>query len=495
MSWPSAVEPAPALLVLPPGDVDLGEAEAAIEFWEFYSGKKADATQELVVQVMMAVRPDGLWAALETGREMPRQNGKGDEIEIVEFWGITQRAERILHTVHEAVLLTTEAQERMVSLFRHRDLQPRLKQVWTGVGQQKITVSDSPDPDGGRGGTIWYRTRTKGGARGVDKADRVVVDEAQHVTAEQLRALTATQTVADNPQLNSLGTAALPEESHWWWEVRKRALGDDPGMFGYVGHTAERVYLDEDDRVVQEPVENVDDPVMWRAVNPALHAGRGRGMDFFENAFRSLGPAGFAQEHLCVWAPYPGQDGGFLPVDIWRKLAVPPEESAKAQCYGVSVGPDGVSSSIASAGRISADVLYFDNIRTEAGTDWLVDAVVDLWERKKVPFRLNPGSVEGAFVRELEDRGVDVVEVVSRDYQQACGEVLDRIKNRTVRHLGQPELNRAVSAAQRREVGKEGGWVWADPLSGVDLSPLKAATLALSGVAAPKDRSAIKNVF
>jgi hypothetical protein len=54
------------------------------------------------------------------------------------------------------------------------------------------------------------------------------------------------------------------------------------------------------------------------------------------------------------------------------------------------------------------------------------------------------------------------------------------MKNGTIRHLGQSHLDRAIRAVQRRDVGKEGGWVWAE--SQIDLSPLKAATLALSGV-------------
>jgi hypothetical protein len=54
------------------------------------------------------------------------------------------------------------------------------------------------------------------------------------------------------------------------------------------------------------------------------------------------------------------------------------------------------------------------------------------------------------------------------------------MKNGTIRHLGQTDLDRAVRAAQRRDVGKEGGWVWAE--SQIDLSTLKAATLALTGV-------------
>ncbi|MCP5157744.1 MAG: hypothetical protein H6983_26465 [Ectothiorhodospiraceae bacterium] len=59
------------------------------------------------------------------------------------------------------------------------------------------------------GGTIWYRTRTGGGGRGVDDIDRLVVDEAQHATDEQLAAVSPTLLANPNSQLNALGTAGL----------------------------------------------------------------------------------------------------------------------------------------------------------------------------------------------------------------------------------------------------------------------------------------------
>ena len=105
-SWPS-VDVAPKILVLPPAAADLGEAEAACELWEHYSGKTLDDDQRIAVYVMMALGPDGRWAASTTGREKARQNGKGDETEVVELWGLVQRAEVILHTVHDAALLAT----------------------------------------------------------------------------------------------------------------------------------------------------------------------------------------------------------------------------------------------------------------------------------------------------------------------------------------------------------------------------------------------------
>ena len=119
ISWSLDVEPAPRILVLPPGAASLDEAHAAIELWEHYSGKTLDPTQRLVVEVMMAEGSSDRWAAATTGREMPRQYGKGDEIEVPELWGLVQRSEAILHTVHDAVLLASQAQQRMLHMLDH----------------------------------------------------------------------------------------------------------------------------------------------------------------------------------------------------------------------------------------------------------------------------------------------------------------------------------------------------------------------------------------
>jgi hypothetical protein len=130
INWRRDALPSPAILVLPRAAVSLDEAHAAIELWEFYKRRRLDESQRLVVEVMMATGPGGLWAAPTTGREMPRQNGKGDEIEVPELWGLVQRSERILHTVHDAVLLATETQSRMLSVLEgHPDLKRLIGRV------------------------------------------------------------------------------------------------------------------------------------------------------------------------------------------------------------------------------------------------------------------------------------------------------------------------------------------------------------------------------
>jgi hypothetical protein len=50
-----------------------------------------------------------------------------------------------------------------------------------------------------------------------------------------------------------------------------------------------------------------------------------------------------------------------------------------------------------------------------------------------------------------------------------------------VRHLGQPELDRAIAGARKLESRQNGTFVWVRVGSTVNISPLYAATLAVHG--------------
>jgi hypothetical protein len=102
-----------------------------------------------------------------------------------------------------------------------------------------------------------------------------------------------------------------------------------------------------------------------------------------------------------------------------------------------------------------------------------------LFDEKRIPIRVDPDAPEGAFIKALTDLKVEVVEVPAREYRQACGTFLASVVNGELRHIRQESLSRSVSVADRRDVGHEGGWAWT---ASTDISPLKAATLALSGV-------------
>lgn len=439
MNWQSAEEAPPRLLVLPPAAASLDEAHGAIEQWEYYSGKTLDPPQRLVVEVMMAESSAGRWAARTTGREMPRQNGKGDEVEVAEFWGLTQRGEAILHTAHELNTVSS-AHQRMVALLQHKDFRgKRQPKILNGLGQQSITLGDA---------VVQYRTRTAGGGRGLDDISRLFVDEAQHARPEQLASATPTLLANPNPQMNFAGTGGIEGVSDWWWSLRKRALGGDAGDFGYVGHTAENVYLDAKGRIVQEPVD-ASDRSLWRVPNPALVYGR-TDMEFLDEQFRLLGSKLFAREHLGVWDDPPLLDGaGGFDMDVWRSLADPDAARGADVVFGVDVGEDRLAyvavAWVRSDGHVHV-MIAGERLSPLVVPERLVD-LVDRWG----------GSVVlGGPSASLEGQVHPTVVMSGSEFADACGELDDLVRGNQLHHGNQELLNVAVQSAQWRSVGTAG---------------------------------------
>ena len=470
ISWQRSVKPKPAILVLPPGVDSLDEAHAAIEMWEHYSHKTLDDTQRLTVEVMMA-ESRGRWAARTTGREEPRQNGKGEELEVVELWGIVQRAEAILHTAHELTTVSSAHQRMVAIVHSHPDLRRRVRKVLNGFGQQLIELTND--------GVIAYRTRTNGGGRGLDDISRLVIDEAQHAKPEQLASSTPILLANPNPQTNFAGTGAITGVSDWWWELRKRALGKDPGAFGYVGHTAEKVSLTTDGHVLQSPIDPFDRQ-LWFDANPALHAGRGE-IEFFEEQLRTLGPALFAREHLGVWDPEPAGVGSVIGSDTWDALRDTDSAIVSHRTWSVSTSLDRSWSSFGTCGRRSDGLLHVDAIKRGKGTAWVLDFAREVYAGSQIPIRIHKSGPEGAFIAPLRERGVGVDEVSSAEVAAATGQFIDACNAGELRHLGQASLDIALKGAVLR-TSADGAALWSQRNSNVEITALMACTVAVGGV-------------
>lgn len=468
-NWQIVDSPTPALMVLPGDDANLDEAHAAIDLWEFYKRRTLDPGQRLDVEVMLATRPDGLWAADVTGHEKPRQNGKGDSVEVVELWGLTQRSERILHTIHDAVLLATETQSRMLNLLEgHPDLRRLISRSWKGTGQQMIELRN--------GGIIWYRTRTGAGARGVDEVDRVVVDEAQHAELEHLSAITPTQAVSANPQLNALGTGGLEGKSGWWWSLRKQTKLDTPGRFGYVGFSAQPWEIDESGGVTLEDIDPTDKTTWW-ATNEALHTGR-IPEEFLERQLRINGAAGFAQEHLCVWAPPPFDVAAHTAVPLADWKACAGQTGIAGSCaFALDVAPSRSDASFSVAGPSNVGGMHVELVDRRPGTDWLVARAKQLQDEHGGVLAVAAGSPAASLLLDLGAAGVETLEVSTADHAMACGLFFDAVAQHDLHHLDQAELNVAVAGAAQKFYGDS--WLWGRRLSQVDITPLVSVTLAL----------------
>lgn len=460
----------PALVVHPLA-ASLDEAHLAIELWEFYSRKTLDAEQRLAVELMMAEAADGRWAADTTGRAEPRQNGKGDEIEVVELWGLTQRAEAILHTAHEAATAAA-AHGRMVGLVEgHRDLRRRVKKKQSWNGNYSLVLDNDA--------VIVWRTRTGAGGRGLDDISRIIIDEAQHAQPEELASSLPILAVNPNPQKNFIGSGAVSGKSAFWWRQRRRALTGGADRFAWLEHSAESVALDRDGRVVST-VGDVGDPAAWLRANPAYPSRITH--DFLLDQLETLGPALFGREHLAIWDPEPTFDrSGDLDVDAWVLLADPDAKRGERPVFGVDIGPDRLAHVAAVWRRRDGlvQVMLADSGLSPLRTPERLKEIASTWNG---PVML--GGPSAALDGEV--RGTEVVS--SADFASACGRFDDLFTEQGIRHGNQPELNDAVAAAKWRNFGQAGErslQLRDAPLVGPLAAVVRAVHGLLSGAAVP----------
>lgn len=482
IKWATAGKPRPRLLALPLDAASLDEAHEAIELWEFYSRKTVDPAQRLAVEVMMARDVSGRWAARTTGREMCRQNGKGDELEIVELWCLIKLGEAILHTAHE-LFTVASAHERMLGLLGHKDLQRKVSGVLNGVGQQSISFRN--------GGIIAYRTRTGGGGRGLDDISRIVVDEAQHAKREQLASSSSTMLVNPNPQMNVVGTGGIAsratEFSSWWWQIRMRCLNGDTNRFGYVGHTADDVSINSDGEIEQGAIDATDER-LWYAANPVLHTPRGD-IDFFREELKNLGPDLFAREHLCVWDPPHMSTANKAKIDPheWRKCADLGNKITGRVVVGVDTTYDLDRSALAIVGRNTSGRRVAEIVQHDDGSHWLEVALLDVIEHNEVSAVTFDATGPAKALRPMlerilaehnkhqsDDRKIKLESLTMSRYQASCAAFVSDVAATTIGHRSDTRLTNLAVSVPARKSGE--GWFW-DRRSG-DIGPLVAVTCA-----------------
>jgi hypothetical protein len=117
-------------------------------------------------------------------------------------------------------------------------------------------------------------------------------------------------------------------------------------------------------------------------------------------------------------------------------------------------------------------------IHSRAGTGWLVDRLVELYRGHEVAEVVCDGfGPAAAIANRVDEAGIKIRRMDSGDYGKACGLFVDQVGERTLRHLGQQELDSAVRGAKARPLVDR--WAWSRTKSSVNISPLVAATLAL----------------
>lgn len=398
---------------------------------------------------------------------VPRQNGKGAVLEVVELYALfVLDLPWILHTAH----LSETAGKHMIRVWAaicsDAELAGQCRQVLAKGSEAIVRVGF---------GMIEFRTRSKKGGRG-GSPQMLVLDEAMFLTAEQLSALVpsmAAQTMADDlPILIYAGSAPLAESEQMHHTRNSILTGQMPQAF-----MAEwSVELPDTDGDLATAIRSlIDDPeLIWQA-NP------GAGIRIDPGWCRTvergtMTPATWCEERLGVVFSSAGDDG-VIPDTHW-KACRDLTSTVESGRIALAVGPSGAWSAIGLAGEREDGSLHLEVVRHAPGTDWVVEAAKAGVEQFG-PLLVDPKSPTTAVLAELEKADIEVEELALTDVTRACAELQMDVKNCRVRHLDQPELNVAVSGVAIRTINEL--WVFSGKASLIDVTPLLAVTLAAHG--------------
>lgn len=348
-------------------------------------------------------RRDGVvvprWAAQETADVISRRNGKSLEFEVLILFGLFVLGERkIMYTAHRDDTALEVFNNVVAAIQRTPRLWAELidKGPRRANGQRSITLKN--------GAVCYFRTRTTDSARG-QGYDRLILDESQALTEEELAALMPLVTGALNAQLNYAGSAGglgATVQGKIWRSFEKGERG-----LCYRGWHAD---LDSD----------FDDLDLIARVNPRL--GHGLSYEFVAKEFARMTRPDFGRER-CGASTYPREEGGgwVIPEVAWHRGSDEESQIAADQrpAFVLEADAELEAGTISTAGRREDGFMHIENIQHDAGVGWMVARAKDLQDRHLGSVWVDPKGPLGFMLGDLREAGVEVRAFEPEDLKDA----------------------------------------------------------------------------
>jgi hypothetical protein len=422
-----------------------------------------------------------------------RQNIKTAlEIMTINGWVFHFHERLVVYSAHEFGT-AMEVFRLMVDLVTNSDLlRGKVKKVVRNHGEEAIETT--------KGARVIFRTRTKGGGRGLS-GNKVVLDEGMFLKPGHMGALLPTLSAQPDPQV-LYGSSAGMADSEVLRDVRDRGRAGGEPTLAYLEWCAPDPVMacDAGDRCTHAKNAvgcGCDKPDLWAMANPALGKRRSNGtglsFEYIKAERRALPVSEFCRERMGWW-DLPEEGAAPLSLQLWHGLGGSNPGMARVIAVGVDVSPDSAVSAIGIATWRDDGLPHVELVEHLPGTGWVMDRVMGIVERRNpVAVVLNPSGPAGAFEQHFRNRGLitladdkptpfgkhRLVLTTSRAYAQSCGDFTNMVTNGGLGHPSQIPLNTAVEGARSRPVAQ--AWAW-DAAPGYDICPLVAVTLALHGL-------------
>jgi len=439
--------------------------------------------QRFVCEHGLREHADGSWAALSLLLILPRQNGKGSVIEIIELYALFELGQNVYHTAH-LFAQCRKAFKRLWTLIK------RTPSLLRRVAGKPHSTADQVTITLTNGAFISFVARSAKMGRGFDDVDLLVLDEALFLDPAMIEAAVSGMTTRPKPMViyaSSAGVAGSVQLR----QLRQRMVDGDAKLAGFEWSA--------DPELVRRQIKaGTFDPLALEHLipsNPSL-ADRRPGLvtvDWCAGELGELGLAGYLRERIGLFDEDPAEAKRVIPAAAWAARAGALFAPERPVAFGVaSSWPNATETTIAVAGWRDGDlVVQLAQVDRAAspvvgrGTAWVLPRLRELAGDYDAPVAIDPGGPAGHLVPDIlaENEADELPEIVlltptMREVGHSAKELLAEIDGEMPRllHFDQPELNAAAAGAGRRTLGD----LWTFSRRGeVDISPLEAVQMAV----------------
>lgn len=465
---------------MPPGAV----SSWGPEFTDFAQtfGVTLDPGQSDILNDGCSKREDGLWLAREVIDNEPRQNGKTALLKVRGLAGVYLLKEPlIVWTAHEFKTAHRSFLDVKATVDNWDHLRKRVRSIRDSGARTEIELQNPTR-------IITFLARSGGSGRGFAQVSPLFLDEMFALSAAQRAALQYAMSAARDPQYWGMSSAPLTDSEVFRDVVMDGRRGGKrtvyyewsaPGKFQELRRLAER------NRARIKAGQGGDEEFVAATLASNRSIGRPGGVGVtIESAEEELKGSTdveiFIRERWGVFSE--AEAGGKINPEDWKDLADPDSRRFGDVAIAVDISLERDWAAIGMYGKREDGLGHLQLIRYESGTDWIVPALREIREVLD-PIGIGMGSStyaslkvqlkEAGFLRP-EDRPLEPMRVEGQnphppqrgdlavmngtDIAAATGQLIDAVKQGTMRHVPTDQLDAAVKTTQTRTVGDAMRW-------------------------------------
>lgn len=427
------------------------------------TGRDPQPWQESLIYDIRAINEDGLFVHTKFGYEVPRRNGKGEILTIVELDDLFD-GRKCLHTAHRTTT-SSSASLRLANMLKdmgYEEVQRVSRdEVYTRsytyskqFGLERIRLLDT-------GGSVDFRTRTAKGGLG-EGFDTLIVDEAQEYTDDQQSSLQYVVTDSMNPQTILCGTPpTMVSSGTIFQKLREQCLAGQTEDTGWAEWSTEHL-------------ADVNDTELWYECNPAI------GYQLSERKIRAEDKSDeldFNIQRLGYWSKHNLKSE--ISVTEWDSLQCDEPPKISRRLYvGIKFSKTYVSVSVAV--RTEDERIFFEAIDCQPirnGNAWIVQLLSAMKPEEIV---IDGSGAQSILKADLEQEGLKgIILPTVKEVIVANAKFEQLMYSREICHMGQPSLKQVATNCQKRAIGATGGFGYRAFFDQMEIGLLDSCILAI----------------